>query len=292
MPASGPATKPPASYIGGTWRAEHQKFYFQANVLPGKQTYLGYFPPETAQEGARRYDVVHLLLHGPRANTNFPWSSYSKADFAAAVAYLHSKGINVVAAVVAAREARGKSDWVGITSPSDRSMCYANVRCPVTCLVAGGTRTKKICWSAVPSAEVAARTADCGRLAAQGLLCITNFRASFYTKEQVEEAGKHLIEKGGDRDVIEQNLQDVEQVRPESAARDCTLKPPCCVIATQKVGIQLAGRPAIDPRMRAFLVVEGNTLSLQCQASQSQHPDLVTHFPNCNKAPITIKASP
>jgi hypothetical protein len=162
---------------------------------------------QTVEDAAMLYDCLQLLLHGPRADTNFEWSSYCKADVEAAVEVLKRKGVDVHAAVVAAREGQGAGEWTGVYQKGASWFAH------VSCRVQGGDRKQiTIDWPRASSAEAAAPQADCGLLAVQGLQATTNFPASTYSKLQLEEAGECFISKGADAGRIRANLGAVEQV--------------------------------------------------------------------------------
>jgi hypothetical protein len=190
-----------------------QGFAFHISVV-GKLRHLGLYPPASAEMGARLYDSLQLLLHGPRANTNFEWSSYTRADITAAAKVLQKKGVHVKAAVLHARATRAPGEWIGVVG---RSTSWA---ADVAVYRGKGIPNVHVCWKQLQSAEVAAQQADCCLLAVHGLGCTTNFPASQYSKLQLEEAGQYAVSKGVEAMRAKANLEAVEQV--------CFPAVPCC----------------------------------------------------------------
>jgi hypothetical protein len=197
--------------------ALNDKLSFQIKFnLDGKRccTYLGSFEPEQAASGARLYDAAQLLIRGPRADINFEWSSYTQADIQRAVEVLQAKGVDVHKAVVAAREGLRGTEWFGVRQrgPSWHAQWIYHDQ----------QHYKHVAVQGLPSAEAAARQADCGFLAVRGMECdFTNLPASAYSQQQLQEAGEHAISKGAEAALIKKNLKAVEKVRM------CCTFPPC-----------------------------------------------------------------
>jgi hypothetical protein len=130
---------------------------------------------------------VLLLLHGPHADTNFEWSSYTRADIAAAVLFLEAKGVDVRQAIAAARQARDStSEWIGVsrkTGSATWRVCIHNKN------GGNGASRPTLSWCRLVSAEAAAHQADCGFLAMRGLGSTTNFPASTYSQQQLQQVG-------------------------------------------------------------------------------------------------------
>jgi hypothetical protein len=216
MPPHQPAHGNLPTLRGGSYLQSKSVYCFKAAVL-GKQLSLGKFKPEEAEVGARKYDALQLLVYGPRAETNFEWSSYAQADVAAAAQFLQDKGLDVHQAVLCARQSRFGCEWYGVVV---RGVAWA---AKVQLCKKEGSQRVDVAWSVSSSAEAAARQADCGRLAMRGLGCTTNFPASSYTKLQLEEAGRHATSKGVDAARVAACLEAVEQV--------CVrLEPGCCAV--------------------------------------------------------------
>jgi hypothetical protein len=206
---------PVMDFKGGSWNVNCSKFDFCLSVS-GKSVFLGQFSPEAAVAGARRRDALHLLLHGPHADTNFEWSSYTRADIAAAASFLEAKGLDVHQAVAFAREARGDG-WNGVHFRKDRPSWTVHLQCQRG---ENGNRTA-VDWYGLRSAEAAAHQADCGFLAIRGLGCTTNFPASTYSQQQLEAAGEYAVSKGAKAACVAENLAAVQQVRGRAGAT-CT----------------------------------------------------------------------
>jgi hypothetical protein len=210
MAASPASTGPGPTFKGSFFARGRYVFRYQGS---GTAITLGSFKPDAAEAGARLYDAVLLLLHGPHADTNFEWNRYTRADVAAAALFLEAKGVDVKQAILSARNARGITcNWIGV------------------CHTAGSTRTwrartsgqrgengglsVRVEWDGMPSAEAAAHQADCGFLAVRGVGCITNFPASTYSQQQLEVAGDYAISKGAMSAArVEENLAAIQQVR-------------------------------------------------------------------------------
>jgi hypothetical protein len=168
--------------------------------------HLGEFKPEQAASGARLYDAAQILIRGPRADINFEWSSYTQADIQRAVDVLQAKGVDVQQ-VIAARQDMAGSEGLGVQAARE------SWRAQVTCC-SGQQQMKHVRWHGLPSAEAAARQADCGFLAVKGLGCAaTNFPASAYSQLQLQEAGEHAVSKGVEAALVRKNLKAVEKVR-------------------------------------------------------------------------------
>jgi hypothetical protein len=188
----------------------------------GKEINLGSFSPEAAEPGARLYDSLQLLLHGPHANTTFEWSSYTRADIAAAASFLEAKGVDVHQAIDAAREARGTTcDWIGVFLRAGRASWDAAATC-------GSSRNGgwKVEWNGLVSAEAAAHQADCGYLATRGLGCTINFPASTYSQQQLQEAGDYAVSKGVEAAKVDENLAAVEEVCAQHDYQLCLILHP------------------------------------------------------------------
>jgi hypothetical protein len=157
---------------------------------------------------ARRQDALRLLLDGPFANTTFEWSSYTQADIAAAAEALQARGLDAHQAVVDARAKKERgSQWVGVGF-RDRAW---RAQVTVSAYAGGHCRSVNVSWK-LPHAEAAACQADCGFLATRGLGCTTNFPASSYSQEELEEAGQHAVRGGVDAAAVRENLGAVKQV--------------------------------------------------------------------------------
>jgi hypothetical protein len=205
------------SYRGGRWRPEAQQFDFNLRFC-GHSLHLGSFSAEGAASGARLYDALQLLLRGPRADTTYLWSTYTRADIAAAAAFLEAQRVDVPQAVVALTEGRSGSSgrWLGVRPQGD---CWAGVVGHTPS--AGGARIA-LRWGWQPSAEAAARDVDRLVLVVKGLGCTTNFPVATYSQEELEEAGVYAISKGVDAARVRANLEDVQQVRVD-VGTECEL---------------------------------------------------------------------
>jgi hypothetical protein len=184
------------------------KFHFQFRS-GGNQTYvqLGTFEVDQAASGARLYDAAQILIRGPRADINFEWSSYTQADVQRAVDLLQARGVDVHQAVVAARQGQRGAEWLCVQAAKE---CW---QARVTCC--SGQQQSNVWWCGLPSAEAAARQADCGLLAVKGLGCsVTNFPASAYSQLQLQQAGEHAIGKGVEAALVQKNLEAVAKVNP------------------------------------------------------------------------------
>jgi hypothetical protein len=197
-----------AELKGCSWSKPNQRFLVSISVL-GKRLHLCSCTPEEVEQGARLYDAVQLLLHGPRANTNFEWSSYSRANITAAVKLLQDKGVDVPRAVVAARTpGQGSAgEWLGVVQR--RSSWAAQVRWSPPDNI---QKPVLVRWGGLPGMETAIHHADCGFLAIRGLDCIPNLPASNYSQTELEQAGEAAVDSGVDKDVVLQNLAAVQQV--------------------------------------------------------------------------------
>jgi hypothetical protein len=208
--ASPACTGPVPIYKGGSVQKGRYRFRVACS---GKDINLGHFSLEAAEPGARLFDCLHLLLHGPHADTNFEWSSYTRADIAAAASFLEAKGVNVHQAIAAAREARGTTgDWIGVYHRAGSASWAARIYCQIGNDAGYATLHKA---EGLVSAEAAAHQADCGYLAARGLGCTTNFPASTYSQQQLQEAGDYAVSKGVEAARVEENLAAVEKVRAQ-----------------------------------------------------------------------------
>jgi hypothetical protein len=203
---------------GSTFKGSHLSrgrcvFRYQA---AGQPVRLGCFKPEAAKTGARLYDAVQLLLHGPYADTNFEWSGYTLADVASAASVLEAKGVDVHKTVAAAVEARGAGGWNGA--------CYASAslvswKVRVGCQINGSSSYSDVHWgSPHPTAEAAAHQADCAYLATRGLGCTPNFPASTYSQQQLQEAGGYAISKGVDATRVHASQLPSIHLQPAAAA--------------------------------------------------------------------------
>jgi hypothetical protein len=216
------------SFKGGQFRAGNKfdfKFQFHFGASQRSSWPLGSFEPEQAATGARLYDAAQILIRGPRADINFEWSSYTQSDIQRAVEVLQAKGLDVHKAVVA-REERPGSEWFGVRELGTSWQAHLS-RFP------GQLRTlRKLSWHGLPSAEAAARQADCGCLAARGLGCtVTNFPASAYSQLQLQQAGEHAIRKGVEAALVEENLAAVEKVRACTRSfSSCCLRATCVIL--------------------------------------------------------------
>jgi hypothetical protein len=196
---------------GCSWSSRRQGFEYK-KCISGKRVSLGFVRESDGQQSAvvetaaRHYDAVELLLRGPFANTNFEWSTYTQDDVAAAAKFLEGKGINVHKAVIASRDGQGARDWIGVRQ-QDRKW-HAQVNCRRD----NGNEGIGITWPRWSSAEAAAQHADCGLLAVHGLQVTTNFPASGYSEEQLQEAGQHAISKGADPERVHRNVEAVGKV--------------------------------------------------------------------------------
>jgi hypothetical protein len=183
-----------------------QRIQFLCSVPSHGCKHLGTFNTDQAASGARLYDAAQLLIRGPRSDINFEWSSYSQADVQRAVDLLQAKGVDVHRAVVAAREGQRGNAWFG--AQAQGATWYAHVN------DSSGQQLSMVWWCGLPSAEAAARQADCGLLAVKGMQCnFTNFPASAYSQLQLQQAGEHAISKGVEAALVKKNLEAVEKVR-------------------------------------------------------------------------------
>jgi hypothetical protein len=205
--------------------------------LSGKDINLGYLSPEAAEPGARLFDSLQLLLHGPHADTNFEWSSYTRADIAAAASFLEAKGVDVHQAIAAARAARGTTgDWIGVHQTAGRTSWAARIHCQVG-NGAGYTTLHKS--EGVLSAEAAAHQADCGLLATRGLGCTTNFPASTYSQQQLQEARNFATRVGAEAARVEGNLAAIEQVRCSLLAARSAVSGLACSYAVTDLNLSI-----------------------------------------------------
>jgi hypothetical protein len=202
------AGAPLATFVGACWVSGSNMYCFHIGIL-GASLVLGMYKPEDAESGARLYDALQLLLHGPRANTTYLWKTYTQANVAAAAEVLQSKVVGVHQAVVHAREGRAAGQWIGVSCNRARAATW-NAH---LVLYTTGSPKLNIRWGVQQSAEEAARQADCGLLAIKGLRCTTNFPASRYRQQQLVAAGEHAISKGVDAGLVQGNLEAVQQVR-------------------------------------------------------------------------------
>jgi hypothetical protein len=202
------------TFRGGHYRSNAHTYQFLATAL-GKHISLGSFKPAEAETGARMYDALQLLLYGPRALTNFEWSSYAQADIAAAAQLLQEKGLDVHQAVIFARQKYGR-EWYGVSSRAVSWIARVKHACN-----GRASQDVNVAWYGLPSAEAAARQADAGRLAIIRRGCTTNFPASSYTKLQLEEAGRHATSKGVEAAHLAACLEAVEQVCSTVAGPAC-----------------------------------------------------------------------
>jgi hypothetical protein len=198
-----------ADIKGCVWKPRSQKYRFQITLLRKSWT-IGDYKPAAVEVGARRYDALQLLLHGPYANTNFPWSSYTQLDIAAAVQLLRARGVDVLLAVAASTR-KGWNGRFELRGTSWRA--HLPVQLP-------GRITITISWCGLSDTGEAALHLDRGALAVKGLGCTTTLPASAHSKQDLEETGKYVISKGVDAALVKQNLEAVEQVR---AAFMCAL---------------------------------------------------------------------
>jgi hypothetical protein len=204
-------------YKGLTRKNGRGKFELKVQ-LGGKTRFLGRFSPQEVEEAARLVDCVQLLVYGPNADTNFQWSNYSTANIEAAAQTLQEMGVDVQQAVVDAggsRHSKGGRLRLGVTQLPDRSIFGAQV----SYREAFGKRQIHL-GSGLRSEEAAARQADLGLLAIQGLGCRrTNNQASTYTHRELEEAGEYAVEKKVPKEVVATNLEEVKQVRDKLHSR-------------------------------------------------------------------------
>jgi hypothetical protein len=122
------------------------------------------------------------------------------------VELLQAKGVDVHKAVVAAREAQRGTEWLG-------AMAHKGSWRSHVAYDDGQQHWKQLNWHGLPSAAAAARQADCGLLAVRGMECnVTNFPASVYSQQQLQEAGEHAISKGMEAALVKKHLQAVEKV--------------------------------------------------------------------------------
>jgi hypothetical protein len=188
-------------------RKNYTSLTFQISTA-GRCTSLGQFQPDAAEAGARLYDAVQLLLRGPHADTNFEWSSYTQADVAAAALFLEAKGLDVHQTVAATWDAKGACGWTGVTVHG--GSCRPSVKCWAE--EKGDRTTKALAPGGLQGAEAAAHQADCAYLATRGLGCTTNFPASTYSQQQLQETGDYAISKGVPAAHVAANLEAVQQV--------------------------------------------------------------------------------
>jgi hypothetical protein len=207
---SSPAFPAPVANLKGC-SLNKGKYVFRTRVVgASRQLFLGSFAPEAAEPGARLYDSLQLLLHGPYADTNFEWSSYTRADIAAAASCLQAKGVDVHQAIAATREANSTCEWIGVHRTPGRASWTISLHCQVGSNAGYATLHKK---GGLVSAEAAAHQADCCLLATRGLGCTTNFPASTYGQQQLQEAADFAISKGVEAARVEENLAVIKQVR-------------------------------------------------------------------------------
>jgi hypothetical protein len=84
---------------------------------------------------------------------------------------------------------------------------------PVTFQTGEDGGRKSVHWCGQRSAEAAAHQADSCFLAMRGLGCTTNFPASTYSQQQLRQAGDYAVSKGVEAVRVEENLNDIAQVR-------------------------------------------------------------------------------
>jgi hypothetical protein len=192
-------------FRGSMWVPSCARYQFGTAVL-GRTLKIGHYKPDAAESGARLYDSLQLLLHGPHAETNFKWSGYSQADVAGAARLLLDRGVDVQQAVLSA--GGSGSCWTGV-SGQERTwagkVMFRNEDCP--------GKKLRMTWSGLPSAEAAARRVDPAFLCIYGLDRMTNFPASTYAQLELEEAGARAVSRGVEEGRVTQNLAAVEKVR-------------------------------------------------------------------------------
>jgi hypothetical protein len=138
-----------------------------------------------AETGARTYDCVHLLLHGPFAcTTNFPYTSYTAAALKAAAERLRQAGCDVEAAVAVCQRMRGPCAWGRVSSGAAPGEWVAET-------VVGDQVTKCI-FGPFTDPRAAARAADAALLVLEGPSegrhpCL-NFPLASYSEEEIQAA--------------------------------------------------------------------------------------------------------
>jgi hypothetical protein len=207
LPPEVPGSRTPA-YRGAHLHRKTHLYRFRVCVL-GIKRCLGCFRAAEAEQGARKYDSLQLLLYGARAKTNFEWSTYTRADIAAAASLLQAKGLDVHQAVIFARQCLRGGKWFGVHADGVSWTATMFQKRP----------ERALRWCGLSSAEAAARRADAGQLAVVGLGCTTNFPASSYTKLELEEAGRYATSKGMQAVHVAACLEAVEQVCVTAASQ-------------------------------------------------------------------------
>jgi hypothetical protein len=195
----------PKAYKGATWLPDQEAYQFDVHFPNGGGAHLGHFTPAQAKHGAEAFDLLQLLIYGPFADTNFKWSHYTQENVAAAAAILSSGDVNLHAIIVLARLQKG--EWLAVEE--EPQGCW---RASVSCKQQGEVIDGVVCSQGGASAEEAARDADRGLLVVEGLGCTTNFPASSYSAQELEEAGWYAMGVGVDPERVENNLEAVEQV--------------------------------------------------------------------------------
>jgi hypothetical protein len=204
---------PPAFYLGSTWILEHTKCAF-AMAIQGKRVQIAQVPRAEAAAGARLYDAAQIVINGAHAKTNFSLDGFAADEIAAVISLLRGKGVDVRRAVDDMRQAHADAPWLGV-GPGVPSEAGTSYTAQLAFHAYDSSKVITLEWSALGSADAAARQVDCGILALQGPDCRTNFPASECSAEAIAEAGTYAVLKGVPRARVEANLAAVEQVRGE-----------------------------------------------------------------------------
>jgi hypothetical protein len=195
----GSAGRPPDNaYVGVVFDAQTNKYSLSmsaptstaaSDVGPDK-TFVLHF--EGADECARAYDCIQLLLYGPFATTNFPYASYTPACLRAAAEKLHLAGCHLEAAIAAAQRAVGPCAWVRICPGAAPGQWMAQ---PVELVVRGRVVRFEIGPFADP--DSAAGAADAAVLVLEGPVesrhGLRNFPMASYSEAVVRAAQGALV---------------------------------------------------------------------------------------------------
>jgi hypothetical protein len=201
-----PGAPPTDDYIGVAFDPAAKKYSLhvrpptsaRSDVKNGKAFVIHF---EDSERAARAYDCVQLLLYGPFATTNFPYTAYTQAHLQSAADKLRQAGCDVHAAIAAAQRAAGPCAWVRICPGGARGEWVA----PVELVAQGQVITIDI--GPFLDARSAARAADAALLVLQGPKegrhpCL-NFPLASYSgevqssRDALVDCMKRMAEPGG-----------------------------------------------------------------------------------------------
>jgi hypothetical protein len=184
-----------------------------------------YTSAHDAQNGARLYDCIQILLRGAAADTNFSISSYTQSAVLAAAVKLKEAGWDVQQAVKAAQRNRGASTylWV-IRNRNCNSAKLFESKTPCSEVKTLGASAGYFCGTFTTDVE-AAREADIVSLVLNVEHAKLNFPASSYSVQQLDgthqavagwvaERPAHQAAKKSFLDMIRGNMDAVKQASP------------------------------------------------------------------------------